>query len=123
MGSIRLGFSTVECLVALTLFNLGLLAALATVAASVRLAHRGDHAAAGARLLAETVDQLRASLHSAADLCAAVSGGEARRPTGDRVEWTVHPASHGVTVRLRLVYLTARGERADTLSSFLACFG
>lgn len=123
MGTIRRGFSTVECLVALTLFNLGLLAALATIAASVRLAHRGDHASAGARLLLESVDHLRASLHAAAHRCAALSGGDARRPTGERVEWTVHPASRGVLVRLRLVYPTAQGESADTLSSFLACFG
>jgi type II secretory pathway component PulJ len=121
MGTTRRGFSTVECLVALTLFNLGLLAALATFAASVRLAHRGDHAAAGARLLLETLDQLRASLHAAVHRCATLSGGDARRPTGERVEWAVYPASHGVSVRLRLLYPTTQGERADTLSSFLPC--
>ncbi|HTS89812.1 MAG TPA: hypothetical protein VMG41_15065 [Gemmatimonadales bacterium] len=117
------GFSTVECLVAVTLVSVGVLGALGTLSAAIRLGHRGDHAAAGARLLVETMGRLQADLGRANGRCAPLAGdGAVWAGSGERVDWSLVPVAGGLTVRLTLAYPTESREVSDTSWSFLPCF-
>ena len=123
MGRVERGFSTVECLIALTLVSVGLLGALGTFSAAIRLGHRGDHAAAGARLLVDAMGRLRAGLERANGRCAPLAGdGVVWAASGERVDWSLDPVAGGLTVRLTLAYPTESREVSDTSWSFLPCF-
>ncbi|MEO8140346.1 MAG: hypothetical protein ABI742_11910 [Gemmatimonadota bacterium] len=115
------GFSTVECLVAITLFSIGALGAAGSTALGVRAYSRGTHVAAAARLAGEVIVDLRHRLRIGQLSCARLSPGSRNTPAGEVVSWALTPVSRGVEVRLALSYATPVGQHTDSAEVFLRC--
>lgn len=115
------GFSTVECLVAITLFSVGALGAAGSAALGVRAYSRGTHVAVAARLAGEVIVDLRHSLRIGQLSCAGLSPGSRNAPTGEIVSWTLTSVSRGVEVNLALTYATPIGQHIDSAEVFLRC--
>jgi len=115
------GFSIIECLMALVVFTVGVLAAAGTTALAVRASGEGESAAAAAGLARGTLDSLRYQVAVAGGECAAAASGAGSGPRGTTLAWTVTAAPHGLGVMLIVTFPTVRGLKADTLWSHLSC--
>lgn len=115
------GFTIIECLVALVVFSVGVLAAAGTTALALRAVLEGEGAAAAAGLARSTLDSLRFQVASAGGECSAAASGSASGPRGTTVDWALTAALHGRSLRLVVAFPTVRGRHADTLWSHLSC--
>ena len=106
----RKGFTLIEALVALVIFEFGMLAIVATSAATARdlmTANRRAHALAIGR---DRAAQLRAAA------CTAPSAG-ARRAGGDYLEiWRVESLGSGRVITDSVVFAVARGRRTSIVA-------
>jgi type II secretory pathway pseudopilin PulG len=121
MGCSARGFTTVEALVAVTVFGLGALGAAGSVAVAIRSTTRGSHLSRGTRLLAETFDSLRGEVREAGHRCLPLVGGTRSGSGGEQIQWTTRPARGGRELVLVLAYPTAAGVRQDSVAGFLRC--
>jgi Tfp pilus assembly protein PilV len=117
----RDGLTTVECLIALVVFTVGMLGAAGTTALAVRQGAAGTRAASAARLAVATLDSLRGSVSAAGGRCSALASGSATGQHATSAEWTVSPERAGRAVRLTVSYPTTSGRHRDALWSFLSC--
>lgn len=115
------GFSTVECLVALTLFSLGALGAAGTIALGIRTAASGTHLSRATRIAGEVQDMMRYRLRTSQRSCSLVTPGRRIGPAGEVVDWSVAPASGGVRLVISLTYATPTGHGTDSIPGFLRC--
>jgi hypothetical protein len=115
------GFSTVECLIAITLFSVGALGAAGSAALGVRAYSRGTHVAAAARLAGEVIVDLRHRLRIRQLSCNGVSPGSRNAPSGEAVSWVLTSVNRGVEVSLALSYATPVGQHTDSAEVFLRC--
>jgi Tfp pilus assembly protein PilV len=117
----RDGFTTVDCLVALTLFSVGVLGTTATVALAIRAAAEGSHAARAARLLLAESARLSANVSRGAGACSAATPGYRLGQAGLRLLSSATAAVGGQRVQMIVTYPTVRGQHTDTASTFLPC--
>ena len=115
------GFSTVECLVAITVFSIGALGAAGSAALGVRAASTGSHVATAARLGGEAIVDLRHRLRIGQLSCAGIGPGSRSAPGGELVSWALTSVGDGVEVRLALSYATPVGQHTDSARVFLRC--
>ncbi len=106
------GSSTVEALVALTLFTLVALSTAASAAVSLRAATDGSHAARAARLATKIAQQLG---------CESLAPGQEWVTSGESARWWFEPAPGGAVVHIEVSYPTARRQHSDSLWSFVRC--
>ena len=115
------GFTTIDCLLALIVFTVGVLGATATMALAIRAAAEGSHAARAARLLLAESARLSADLAGGAGACSALTPGLQLGQAGLRVLSSASTAVGGRSVQLIVTYPTVRGQHTDTASTFLPC--
>lgn len=120
-GCPRHGFTLIELMVAVVLFEVGLLALLSTTAAVTRMLARGRHATLAATFAAQRLERLRVTA------CASQAvGAEVRSVAGvavDSLTWRfVDAGRQHWRIVLRTSSRTARGEwRRDSLETEIAC--
>lgn len=115
------GFTTIDCLVGLILFAVGVLGTTATVALAIRAAAEGSHAARTARLLLAESARLAADVARGAGACSAATPGLRSGQAGLRLLSSTTAAVGGQIVQLVITYPTVRGQHTDTASTFLRC--
>jgi Tfp pilus assembly protein PilV len=115
------GFSTVECLVALTVFSLGALGAAGTIALGIRTAATGTHLSGATRIAGEVQEMMQYRLRTSQRSCSVVTAGGRSGPAGEAISWSVAPASGGVRLVISLTYATPTGQRTDSIPGFLRC--
>ncbi|MEO8636103.1 MAG: hypothetical protein ABI587_12570 [Gemmatimonadales bacterium] len=122
MNTDRDGFTTIDCLVALVVFAVGVLGSTATVALAIRAAAEGGHAARAAWLLSAESARLTAEVAGAAGACAAATPGLRFGQSGLRLTSSTIAARGGQFVQLVATYQTVRGQHSDTANTFLPCY-
>jgi Tfp pilus assembly protein PilV len=115
------GVSTVECLVALTLFSLGALGAAGTITLGIRTAATGTHLSSATRMAGEAFEAAQSQLRSGRQSCSVLRAGSRNGPGGETISWTVQPAVRGARLIIALTYATPTGQRTDTILGFLRC--
>ncbi len=115
------GVSTVECLMAITVFGLGALGAAGTVTLGVRTGASGTHIGAAVRIAAEVLDSVRFQFRDRQHSCLMLTPGRRAGPGGEVVDWSVVPAGLGAQLVVRLSYLTPTGQHRDSIVGFLPC--
>ena len=121
MGIRREGFTTVDCLVGLICFSVGVLGTSATVALAIRTAAEGSNAVRAARLLVTEAARLSAEIARGAGACSGATPGSRTGQGALRVTSSAIAVSGGQDVRIVVAYPTARGQRSDTATTFLPC--
>jgi hypothetical protein len=116
-----IGLTTIECLVALVVFAVGVLGAAATIALALRAEAAGAHAATAARLAGTVLDSLRGVLDAQGGRCSAVASGSAMGTPGTGARWEVSPAVGGQEVNLVLSFPSVGRVSAETAWTFLPC--
>ena len=114
------GSGTVEALIALVLFMMGVLAASGIAAASLRSASGGAQVGRGAWLALGRAAELTRQAAGNGE-CAAFSPGTRAGPDGTILRWSFRPERHGLAVLLINTYPAAVQPRSDTLMSFVPC--
>jgi type II secretory pathway component PulJ len=122
MRSDRTGFTTVDCLVALVVFAIGVLGATATIALAIRAAAEGSHAARAARLLLGESATLSAQIAGAGGACAGATPGTRVGQAGLQLISSMTATGGGRSVQLVVTYPTVHGLHTDTANTFLPCF-
>lgn len=116
----RRGFSTIEVLIALVIFSVGVLGTLGAMALAWRADLAGETMAAAARVAGSVLDSLRGTVASAGGSCASLSAG---RDSSNRVEvdWLLRPTRGGQEITLVLSWPLPQAQSSDTAWSFLPC--
>jgi len=115
------GSSTIECLVALSIFAIGVLGASGALALSLRLATEGDRAAAAARLLADEQARLNAGVAANGGRCSGAVPGGRQTSSGVGILSAATSARGGLALTYEVSYATVRGQHADTTIGFIPC--
>jgi len=121
MSTHNQGFSTVECLVALTVLAIAALGNLASSAYALRTIREGSRAVRAARLLSAQTDRLRLSVRQAGGRCLPLTAGQLVGGHGEQLTWTASPVPGGRGLTLVVSFPTVRGQHADTTAGFVAC--
>ena len=114
------GFSLVELLLALVIFAIGALGAAGTLAWAFRATTAGTHAAHAARLAVTALSAVTAPAALGVP-CAALPAPSLAGPLGEAATVTLAPTAGGVTALTLLRYPAYRGNRTDTVWSFVRC--
>ena len=116
----RLGFTTVEGMIALTLLSLAALGAGGAMARSARVLGLANREAAAARTTEQVIEQLRTTLGAAGGRCGAIgSGSSITGQTG--VSWSPLPVTAGIDLLVIARHPGFQRPRSDTLWLFLPC--
>jgi hypothetical protein len=115
------GISVIECLVALTVFSVGALGTVGTLALSTRLAGEARRATGAARQLAGELDRLELLVAVSGGACPATLPAPLSSLTGATIVWQAQPAPGGLRLQYVVGYPTARGFHADTGQGYLRC--
>ena len=115
------GFTTIECLVALVVFAVGVLGAAGTMALAWRIEMAGERAAVAARIGGSLLDSLRGVVTAGEGHCVGLSGGAQQGPHGTRAGWTTAPATGGLEVSLTLSFRSLAATSTDTVWTFIPC--
>jgi hypothetical protein len=115
------GLTTVECLVALMVFTVGVLGAAATTALALRAEAAGERAATAARLAGTVLDSLRGAVDAQGGRCFGVASGSAMGSHGTAARWVVSPAGGGREVNLVLSFSSMGRVSAETAWTFIPC--
>ncbi len=115
------GVSTVECLIAITVFGVGALGAAGTLTLGIRTSASGTHLGATTRIAAEVLDSLRFQFRDRQHACLLLTPGRRTGPGGEVVDWSVVPAALGARLVVRLSYLAPTGQHYDSIAGFLPC--
>jgi Tfp pilus assembly protein PilV len=108
------GFATVELLVAIMVFAVGVLALVGSSAAVTRMMGAGAQQTLAATVAQSRFDRLRGAS------CSAVTGG-ADTTRGVYVQWSTAPVTRGVSVTVAVRYDTPTGRKTRTFRSLLVC--
>ncbi|HSE68246.1 MAG TPA: hypothetical protein VLB12_14760 [Gemmatimonadales bacterium] len=114
------GFSTVEVLVALIVFDLGLLGAVSTTALATRLLTDARNRAGATVAISDRIEMVRNAAR-APNGCAALTGGT--RPLGGGVSerWALTGSGPTRLLDIIITSTTARGIHADTVRTVVSC--
>ena len=115
------GFTTVECLVALIVFAVGVLGAAGTMALAWRAEMAGERAALAARLGGSVLDSLRGVVVADGGRCDQLAGGVSDGPHGIRAAWAVLPSASGREAILTLSFRSLAVTATDTAWTFIPC--
>jgi hypothetical protein len=116
----RSGTTSIEALVALAVFSVGILGATATMAASLRTLDLGRHTNRLSWRTRSIAGTLQA--RNAADgRCAALAGGGDSLPGGAAVRWSLLPAAGGMHLLLLASLPPPAMGPGDTAWVFLPC--
>lgn len=115
------GFTTVECLVALIVFAVGVLGTAGAMALAWRAETAGERAALAARLGGSLLDSLRGVVVADGGRCDGLSGGGSDGPRGIRATWSVVPSAAGRETILTLSFRSLAGTATDTAWTFIPC--
>jgi len=115
------GFTTIECLVALIVFAIGVLGAAGTMALAWRAEVAGERAALAARLGGSVLDSLRGAVAADGGRCDQLVGGESDGPRGIRAAWALIPSAAGRETILRLSFRSLAVTATDTAWTFIPC--
>lgn len=115
----RSGLTTIECLMALVVFTLGVLGAVATTALAIRVQASGDRAAAAGRLSGNVLDSLQSVFTERGGRCDAIGGGASTDSRGTVARWQVDPETGGLGITLTLAQ--AARTVAETVWTFTPC--
>ncbi len=117
------GLSTIEVLLALSVFAIGALGAAGGLSQGLRATALGSHQAEAARAGATALAELVVAARQGAAPCAGLPAPAGAGPGGEQAVIVLVPqgGGGGVAVQLRLQYPGPSGLRADTIWSFLRC--
>jgi|SRR5690242_13733733 hypothetical protein len=115
------GFSTIECLLALVIFAVGILGSAGTLGLAIRSVQAGAAAASTARLALSLRDSLAARVRAAGDDCGVLAGGRSEAPHGVSASWRVTASGGGSRIELTVSRPGLQGLAADTLIAFVPC--
>jgi hypothetical protein len=120
MGRSHAGFSTVEVLVALIVFDVGLLGAVTTTALTSRLLIEARNRSRVTLAASERIELVR-NVAAVSGGCAALSGGS--RPLGGGLgeQWTLTGTGGTRPLQVIITSPTHRGIRADTIRTVISC--
>ncbi len=116
----KAGLSTVEVLVALIVFDVGLLGAVTTTALTGRLLVEARNRTRATLAGSERIELVRKAAVVPGG-CAALSGGS--RPLGGGLgeQWTLIGTGGTRSLQVIITSLTHRGIRADTILTVISC--
>lgn len=117
----RRGFSTVEAMVALVVFAIGVLGAAGTIAVAWRAELAGERASAVSRMAGSLLDSLRTEVINGQGRCDRLSGGIANGAHASRASWDTRPSAGGREVWLTLSFTSIAALATDTVWTFLPC--
>ena len=113
------GTSSIEALLAVTVFGIVALAAAGLATLSLRTAAAAARASRAARLATGIADSLGGD--SGPDrACDRFFAGQSVEP-GVTAQWSFHPVAHGFDVLIETSYRTITGTHADSSWSFVRC--
>lgn len=117
------GLSTIEVLLALTIFAVGALGAAGGLSHGLRATALGSHQAEAARAGTSVLADLDVAARQGATPCAGLPSPSLAGPRGEQATTVLalQGGGGGVTVQLRLQYPGPAGSHTDTLWSFLRC--
>ncbi len=115
------GFTTIEVMVALVIFAVGLLGAAGTMALAWRAELHGEAAAAASRSAGSLLDSLRGEVLNARGGCGALGGGVESTPRGGWLTWVATPSAGGRELLIAASFPSLSSAASDTLWSFLPC--
>ncbi len=117
------GLSTIEVLLAIMVFAIGVLGAAGGLAHGLRATALGSHQAEAARAGASVLAELAVTARQGAAPCAGLPTPGRAGPGGEQATVVLVPqgGGGGVAVQLLLRYPGPSGNRTDTLWSFLRC--
>lgn len=115
------GFSTIEAMVALVVFAVGVLGAAGTMAVAWRAEMAGERAATVSRLAGTVLDSLRNEVIHGEGRCDRLSGGldSGRHDTSAR--WNTMVSPGGREIWLAVSFISLRTQASDTVWTFLPC--
>lgn len=115
------GFSTIEVMVALVVFTIGVLGAAGTLALAWRTEMAGERASVASRVAGSVLDSLRTEVLHRQGRCTAVSAGTARGPHATSVSWRPSASAGGREIWLTLSFGSLAATATDTVWSFVPC--
>ena len=115
------GFTTIDCLVAMVVFTIGVLGATTTAALAIRLAHEGSQMARAGRLVADESARITADIAGAAGACSGATPGARFGQSGIQLTSTLRPAAGGQQLEMVVTYPTVRGQHVDSAAGFVRC--
>jgi hypothetical protein len=115
------GITTIECLVAITVFSLGALGAAGTITFGIRAAASGTRLGTATRIAAEVFESAQYQLQTRQQSCAVLAPGRRTGPGGEVVDWAVAPVARGARLVVTLTYMTPVGQHGDSVVEFLRC--
>jgi len=121
MTSDARGITTVECLMALMVFTVGVLGAAGALSLATRLEMAGASQARAARWTGNVLDSLRASRDQAAGSCASISSAWLTQPSGLSAYLSSTPAVAGREIELALDIPAIAGVEGETAWTFIPC--
>jgi len=116
----RAGFSTVEVLVALIVFDMGLLGAVTTTALTGRLLVEARNRARATLAASERIELVRRAAVAPGG-CAALSSGSRALGGGLGEQWTLTGTGGTRPLQVIITSPTHRGIRADTIRTVILC--
>jgi Tfp pilus assembly protein PilV len=117
----RRGITTVECLMALMVFTVGVLGAAGALSLAIRVEMAGANQARAARWTGNVLDSLRADRDQAAGSCAPISSGWLSQPRGLSGQLVSVPVAGGRVVELALDIPSIAGVAGETVWTFIPC--
>lgn len=114
------GFSTVEVLVALIVFDLGLLGAVSTTALTARLLTEARNRARGTVAITERIELVRSTAQAPGG-CVTLTGGTQSLGVGLSEQWTVTGSGPTRLLDIIITSTTAQGIHADTVRTVVSC--
>jgi hypothetical protein len=114
------GFSTVEVLVSLIVFDLGVLGAVSTAALTTRLLTDARTRARGTVAISDRIEQVRNAAHASGG-CAGLIGGTRLLGGGLSEQWSAAGSGPTRTLEIILISTTARGIHTDTVRTVVSC--
>jgi len=114
------GFSTVEVLVALIVFDLGLLGAVSTAALTSRLLVEARNRSRVTLASTERIELVRTAARVPGG-CGTLTGGTASLGGGLSEQWAVSGSGPTRLLTITITSLTHRGVQTDTVGTVISC--
>jgi hypothetical protein len=120
MSRSRAGFSTVEVLVALIVFDVGLLGAVTTTALTSRLLIEARNRSRVTLAASERIELVRTGARVSGG-CGTLTGGTAALGGGLSEQWSLTGSGPSRLLTITITSPTHRGLRADTVVTVISC--
>lgn len=115
------GFSTIEVMVALVVFTIGVLGAAGTVVLAWRTEMAGERASVASRVAGSVLDSLRTEVLHRQGRCTGMVAGADSGPHGTSVSWRTRVSAGGREIWLTLSFASLAAIVTDTVWSFVPC--